>query len=113
MAIITAALLSFATFASAAENVALIVSHEVADFTAWKRVYDEDKINRDKAGLKERYLIRGVEKPNLVTIVFQAKNADKVKAFVASPVLKDAVTKAGVMGAPDIKIGVIAKTGKK
>ena len=113
MAVIAVVFISFASFATAADKVVLIVSHEVADFAAWKKVYDQDKVNRDKAGMKERYLVRDVEKPNIVTIVFQAGSVDKVKAFIANPALKEAMDKAGVMGAPDIKIGTTAKVGGK
>jgi hypothetical protein len=105
-----AALMLFAmsSLAHAADTV-LILTHEVKDFATWKPFYDADKPNRDKAGLVERYLVRDLQRPNLVTIVFEAANAESARAFTANPALKDVMTKAGVVGPPTIAIGKVAK----
>ena len=107
---------SFATAAAAAMlftlcglaqagNAVLIVTHEVKDFAVWKVGYDQDKPNRDKAGLVQRFLIRDADKPNVVTIVFEAPDANAARSFSSSPALKDAMTKAGVVSAPAMTIG--------
>lgn len=96
------------SFAQAGDSV-LILTHEVVDFAAWKSFYDTDKPNRDKAGLVERFLVRDADKPNVVTIVFEAPNAGAARAFTANPALKEVMINAGVMPPPQIAIGNVAK----
>jgi hypothetical protein len=105
-----AAVMLFAvnSLAQAADTV-LILTHEVKDFAVWKPFYDADKPNRDKAGLVERYLIRDVQRPNVVTIVFEAASAEAARAFTANPALKEVMAKAGVLPPPTIAIGHVAK----
>ncbi len=105
-----AAVMLFAVNALAhAADTVLILTHEVKDFSAWKTFYDADKPNRDKAGLVQRYLIRDAQRPNVVTLVFEAPNADAARAFTANPVLKEVMQKAGVLPPPTIVIGNVAK----
>jgi hypothetical protein len=112
--------LSFATTAAAvmlfalcglaqAGDSVLIITHEVKDFAAWKVGYDNDKPDRDRAGLVQRFLIRDADKPNLVTIVFEAPDANAARSFTSNSALKDAMTKAGVVSQPTITIGNKAK----
>jgi hypothetical protein len=84
------------------------VSHEVKDFAAWKKGYDADKPNRDKAGFVELALARDASNPNIVLMVFQAPSAASAQQFTSSPGLKEAMMAAGVVGKPDIKIGTLA-----
>jgi hypothetical protein len=89
--------------ASAADAV-VIVSHEVADFTAWKKSFDAGKGNREKAGLTERYVMRDVDKPNFVIVVLES-SLENAKKFVADPAFKERIKKASVSGTAEIKIG--------
>jgi hypothetical protein len=109
-ATVVAAALLFALsgFAQAGDSV-LIIIHEVRDFTAWKSFYDSDKPNRDKAGLVQRFLVRDADRPNVVTIVFEAPDAGAARAFTSNPALKEVMIKAGVMPPPNIAIGNVAK----
>jgi len=102
--IAAALLLSMSGLAQAADTF-VVISHEVKDFSIWKKAYDGDKVNRDKAGLVERAMMRNSEKPNLVTIVFEAPNEAAAKAFTSNPALKDVMIKAGVMPPPNISVG--------
>ena len=101
----TAVLVAFSAIA-AAEPALLIVSHEVADFDAWKKAFDAGKVNREKAGLTERYVMRDLEKPNFIIVVFESGTADNARQFVADPAFKERIKKASVSGTADIKIGV-------
>ena len=83
----------------------VFIAHEVKDFAAWKKGYDADKPNRDKAGLVELALGRDATKANVVLIAFQAPSAAAAQAFTANPALKEAMMAAGVIGMPDMKIG--------
>jgi heme-degrading monooxygenase HmoA len=80
----------------------LLIRHKVADFAKWKPVYDAHASAREKAGLKEVYLLRNVDEPNEVILLFSVQDIDKAKAFAASDDLRQAMQKAGVSDKPDV-----------
>ena len=80
----------------------LLVRHKVADFAKWKPVYDDHLSARQKAGLREVHLLRNIENPNEVVLLFSVEDPDKAKAFAASDDLRQAMQKAGVTDKPDI-----------
>jgi len=98
--------------AHAADTVLIIVSHEVADFGDWKKRFDAGKENREKAGLKERYVLRDASKPSAVIAVLEARSVEDAKKFAADPAFNDRVRKASSTGSADIKIGTTNPTGK-
>lgn len=107
-AAIATTLLVLCAPATAADTVIVITSHEVSDFTAWKKGFDAGKGNRDKAGFTERYVVRDSAKPNYVTIVLAGENLENAKKFVSE--VRDRIKKNKIIvGEPDIKIGTIAK----
>ena len=85
----------------------VLISHEVKDFSAWKKGYDADKPNRDKAGMVEIGLARDASNPNVVLIAFQAPSVAAAQQFASNPALKEAMMAAGVVGKPDMKIGSV------
>jgi hypothetical protein len=80
----------------------LLIRHKVADFSKWKPVYDDHIQARQKAGLKELDLLRNVDDPNEVILLFSVEDIDKAKAFAASDDLRQAMQKAGVSDKPDV-----------
>ena len=80
----------------------LLVRHNVADFAKWKPVYDAHLAARQNAGLQERNLLRSVDNPNEVVLLFEADDLKKARAFTESSALREAMQKAGVVGQPDI-----------
>lgn len=105
-AFVAGVLLAVPAVVIAQDVYVIVVRHDVTDFVAWKKVFDGGKPDRDKAGMKDVYVLRDNDKPNFVTVVHETTNLDKVKAFMGSPGLKEKMSQAGVMGPPDIKIGV-------
>jgi len=87
--------------ASAAE-VRIYVRHEVNDYTAWRKVYNEFNATRRKLGVVNQAVYRTVDNGNDITVIHDFKSMEQAKAFVASPDLKAAMDKAGVKGAPQI-----------
>jgi hypothetical protein len=79
-----------------------IVSHRVASYDAWKRAFDGDASARASAGIVGHAINRGIDDPNVVIVYLQSTSLDQVKAFAASPDLKETMIKAGVEGAPKI-----------
>ncbi len=80
----------------------MLIRHKVADFAKWKPVYDAHASSGQKAGLKEEHLLRNVEDPNEVILLFSTEDLDKAKAFTASDDLRQAMQKAGVRDKPDV-----------
>lgn len=80
----------------------ILIRHKVTDFTAWKRAYEGHRGKRSEAGLTEKYLLRGVGDPNEVTILFEAGDVAKAKAFIESTDLRERMQEGGVIGKPDI-----------
>jgi quinol monooxygenase YgiN len=84
--------------------VTVIVTHEVKEYTSWRKVYDADEPNRKMMGFKVWGVYRDAKSPNWVSIIGTFPNAGAVDAFMASPKLKEAMENAGVLGKPDVKV---------
>jgi hypothetical protein len=79
------------------------VTHRVKDFDAWLKVYDnEGTANRASQGLIDVALGRGIDDPNIVTLVFDTKDMAKAKASILSEEKKKLMMSAGVEGVPAI-----------
>ena len=87
---------------AAAADVRMYVRHEVADYSAWRKVYDGFDATRRKLGVTGQSVYRSVDNPNDVTVTHDFRSADKAKSFAASPDLKAAMEKGGVKGTPEI-----------
>ncbi len=84
--------------------VTTILTHEVKDFTEWKKGFDADGANRSQMGVKVTGVYQSVENPNMVTVITEVPSVGAIKGFMANPELKAVMEKAGVIGAPEIKI---------
>jgi len=80
----------------------LLVRHKIADFAKWKVVFDAHRSNRNQAGIQEKLVLRGVDDPNLVVLLFTVADLAKAKTFVSSPDLRETMTKSGVLGQPEV-----------
>jgi len=80
----------------------LLIRHKVADFAKWKPAYDAHGSVRANAGLKEERLLRSIENPNEVVLLFSAQDLDKAKQFASSDDLRQRMQQAGVTDKPDL-----------
>ena len=80
----------------------LLIRHKVADFASWKPAYDAHGPARANAGLKEERLLRSIDNPNEVVLLFSAQDLNKAKQFGASDDLRQRMQQAGVTDKPDI-----------
>jgi len=87
----------------------VLVTHKVKDFAAWQKVFDDHKAARSAAGVIDRGINRNLDDSNEVTTVFAISDMAKAEAFMKSKDLKDKMTEAGVIGAPDIFMYHVAK----
>ncbi|MEO7307327.1 MAG: hypothetical protein ABIR78_01030 [Ferruginibacter sp.] len=80
----------------------MMVTHKVANFGKWIVGYEAGDSMRLAYGLHNFVLARGVKDSNMVMVVVKMDDAAKAKEFAASPSLKDAMKKSGVVGMPTI-----------
>ncbi len=85
-------------------KVTVVVTHEVKEYTAWRKAYDADEPTRKKAGFKVSGVYADVSNPNMISVIGEFPSAAAVDAFMANPVLKEAMEKGGVLGKPDVKV---------
>ncbi len=87
-----------------AGKVLVIVTHEVKDYSSWRKGYDADEPNRRKAGFKVSGVYADVNNPNMVSVIGEFPSAAAAEAFMTSPKLKEVMEKVGVIGKPDVKV---------
>jgi hypothetical protein len=80
----------------------LFARHEVKDFAAWKAAYDAFDSERKSMGVTDHGVYQADGKPNDVTVYHRFDTMDAAKQFAGSDRLKQIMTEAGVVGAPDI-----------
>jgi hypothetical protein len=82
----------------------LFVRHKVADFTAWKKVYDDFDAARKSMGVTSDGVYQLDGDPTDVTVYHEFASVAAARTFVASTALREAMERAGVQGAPDVWI---------
>jgi heme-degrading monooxygenase HmoA len=80
----------------------VLIRHNVTDFAKWKPVYDAHLTARQNAGLREKNLLRSVDNPNEVVLLFEAEDLKRAQTFTNSSEVRETMQKAGVVGKPDI-----------
>ena len=81
-----------------------IITHEVKNYSNWRKIYDGDEKNRSKAGFRQTGVFQSVNNPNIVTMIFEVPTVEAMTTFMENPALKEAMEKGGVIGMPDVKI---------
>jgi hypothetical protein len=87
-----------------AADVRMYIHHEVADYPAWRKVYDAFAGGQRKLGVTRQAVYQSIENPNDVTVTHDFRTTEKAKAFLSSPEVKSTMDKAGVKGTPKIWI---------
>jgi hypothetical protein len=80
----------------------LFVRHTVADYAAWRRIYDAFAPMQDAMGVTAKAVYRGADDANEITVVHDFATLEAAKAFAGSPELKAAMKDAGVTSAPTV-----------
>ena len=84
--------------------VTTILTHEVKNFSEWKKGFDAGEPMRQQAGVKTNGVYNSVDNPNHVTIIAEFPSAEAVKGFMSNPDLKATMEQHGVIGIPEAKI---------
>jgi len=76
------------------------VSHEVADYELWKKIFDQDEPIRSKANLELRAISTNADNSLLVNIFFATDDIEKAKDVINSEELRKRMKEAGVISDP-------------
>lgn len=79
------------------------VRHKVADFDAWRTVFDEHGAVRKSHGTTGETVLRDNEDPSEVLVLTYWPSIAEARAFAGDPSLGEAMGRAGVVGAPRIE----------
>lgn len=104
MKFLTVAML-FSLLAGAAQAAStLTIEHKVADYPKWREAFDAHKTKQEAAGLTNPrvYFVDGNK--NNISVLFDASDEAKAKAFTESKDLKSTMQAAGVQGKPEMHI---------
>lgn len=101
MKLLTAMILSLFVFAgNAFASTELYIHHTVKNYQTWRKAFDGHKTKQMEAGLTNPRIFSTDGNPNDVTVLFDASDVKKAKAFTESEDLKMTMQKAGVQGKP-------------
>jgi quinol monooxygenase YgiN len=85
-------------------SATLAARHTVADYSAWRVVYDEVEPIRAKHGCTEQTVLRLPTDANDLFITHVFPTVDQAAAFAEDPDFGAAMQRAGVTGPPRIEI---------
>lgn len=85
-------------------SVTAVVRHKVADYDAWRTVYDTLADLQTNGGVTAQSVHRLVGDGNDLLVVHQFETAGAAEAFFNSGELRDGMERAGVQGPPTIEI---------
>lgn len=74
----------------------VLIIHEVEDYTAWKKIFDEAAAIRKEAGEQSYQVLKYENDPNKIVHFSRWSSIENAKAFFESPKLVEIRKKAGV-----------------
>jgi hypothetical protein len=83
---------------------AAVVTHEVADYAAWRKAFDDGAAARKRAGIVGTHVNRGADDGNLVSVYLAANDLGALKTFLGSDDLKTTMANAGVKSQPTVAL---------
>jgi len=82
--------------------VKLLVHHKVQDYSAWRKLFDEDDKRRREYGATGFQILKSASDPNDLTVIMDYPSIDAAKAFATSDALKEKMKDAGVVSPPEV-----------
>jgi hypothetical protein len=80
-----------------------VVLHRVRDYKAWRQVYDQVEDLQRTGKVVEEHVYRAKDDPDNVLVFHRFPTMADAESFLADPLLRDAMQRAGVVGAPRIE----------
>jgi hypothetical protein len=90
----------------------LTIHHKVKDYAAWRKGYDDHEKARHAAGVTNGRVFRSAEDPNDVLILQDVADMAKARTWLGGDELKAAMTKAGVIGSPNVRVVISRLAGR-
>ncbi len=81
----------------------IIIQHEVANFDAWRPIYEADRPGRQAAGVKDIAVLRDADNPNSVWLVHKGDPA-LVEQMMSDPERAAKMQEAGVTSPPTVYV---------
>jgi hypothetical protein len=85
-------------------SATLAVRHNVADYAAWRKVYDEVQPLRGQYGCTAQRVMQLADDANDLFITHEFPTAKQADGFAHDPTLRAAMERSGVVGTPRIEI---------
>jgi hypothetical protein len=82
--------------------ITVLIHHEVADYSAWKAVFNSAFEWRRKHGERKCRIFRSAGNVNDLTLFLEWESLDSARAFIASDELKARMANAGVKEPPRV-----------
>jgi hypothetical protein len=80
----------------------MFVRHTVADYAAWRRIFDGFASTQEALGVTDKAVYQTAGNENDITVTHEFATVEAAQAFAGSPELKAAMHDAGVTSAPTI-----------
>jgi heme-degrading monooxygenase HmoA len=80
----------------------LLVHHRVQDYSAWRKIFDDDDQRRKEYGSTGFQVLKSASDPNDITIIMDWPSVDAAQAFATSDALKEKMKNAGVISQPEL-----------
>ena len=80
----------------------LLIRHHVADYAAWKAVFDEQVLARRANGSQGGRLFHSSSDPNEILLLLEWDDLERARLFANSDDLREAMARSGVTDQPDI-----------
>ncbi|HUL24264.1 MAG TPA: hypothetical protein VLW44_00635 [Streptosporangiaceae bacterium] len=85
-------------------SATLAIRHQVRDYAAWRKAYDEAEPLRAQYGCTAHRVMRLPDDGNALFVTHDFPSAEHAGAFAHDPALQEAMGRAGVEGAPRVEI---------
>ena len=79
---------------------AVVITHDVEDFSAWKRAFDRHAAARKSAGIVAAHVNQDAENPNHLSVYLAGSDRAKLAAFLGKTETMATMRDAGVTGPP-------------
>lgn len=80
----------------------LLVHHKVQDYSAWRKVFDDDDKTRKEYGSTGFQVLQSASDPNDLTVIVDWPSVEAAKSFATSDSLKEAMKNAGITSQPEV-----------
>jgi hypothetical protein len=81
---------------------ALLIRHRVADYPAWRVVFDEERASRWSNGCRGGQVFRNSDESGELLILLEWDDPVRARLYSQSDELRDSMANAGVTDRPDV-----------